>query len=246
MVFFHGGAFMEGSNRGPFGMYDGQKLQRLGVVVATVNYRLDALGFLTTRALEGNWGIKDQRFALQWVQRNIAAFGGDPGQVTIFGESAGAMSVGIHMVSPLSKGLFHAALMESNPAGYHYKTPGKASAIGRTFTESLGCKCVACRRRALSPHTSARMLTCAAAGTTTWPACAARTRRRCTRRCASRCPPPSTSSSTCPTCSTPSSRGRRRRAPPVRRPLVLSHLFLSTHPLAPRRRRLPHADRGRV
>jgi len=106
MVFLHGGAFVVGA--GGDSMYDGKSLAAHGVVVVTVNYRLGPLGFLN-----GNWGIQDQRAALQWVQRNIAAFGGNPADVTIFGESAGGRSVNALLVSPLSKGLFQKAIIES-------------------------------------------------------------------------------------------------------------------------------------
>lgn len=104
-------------------VYDGEPLSRRGVVVVTLNYRLGALGFFSHPALtresprraSGNQGILDQIAALRWVQDNIARFGGDPKNVTIFGESAGSLDVSVLMTTPLSKGLFHRAIAESGP-----------------------------------------------------------------------------------------------------------------------------------
>ena len=76
------------------------------LVLVTINYRLGALGWLVTDELGGNYGLMDQRAAMMWTRDNIAAFGGDPSHVTIQGESAGAMSIGLHTISPASKGLF--------------------------------------------------------------------------------------------------------------------------------------------
>lgn len=117
MVWFHGGAMVHGSAS----LYPGDGLARQGVVMVTVNFRLGRLGYFAHRALaaespndvRGNYGYMDQRAALQWVQRNIGRFGGDPKQVTIFGESAGGGAVLVHLVSPLSRGLFHRAILES-------------------------------------------------------------------------------------------------------------------------------------
>jgi para-nitrobenzyl esterase len=119
MVFIHGGSFTNGS--GNMALYDGENLKKRGVVVVTINYRLGAFGFLAHPELSkasgkdasGNQGFLDQVAALSWVKTNIAKFGGDPSNVTIFGESAGAISVCLHVVSPLSKGLFHKAISES-------------------------------------------------------------------------------------------------------------------------------------
>jgi para-nitrobenzyl esterase len=116
-VFIHGGGFSGGA--GSFPLYDGTSFAQKGIVAVTVNYRLGALGFFASReTLErygttGNWGILDQIKALEWVRDNIAAFGGDPGKVTIGGESAGSFSVSALLISPLAKGLFHRAIMES-------------------------------------------------------------------------------------------------------------------------------------
>ncbi|WP_284331750.1 carboxylesterase/lipase family protein [Dyella flagellata] len=119
LVYFYGGGFSGGD--GSEYRYDGASLAQRGIVTVTVNYRLDVFGFLALPALAaespqhatGNYGLLDQNAALRWVQRNIAAFGGDPDQVTIGGESAGSMSVSAQMASPLSKGLMQRAIGES-------------------------------------------------------------------------------------------------------------------------------------
>jgi len=119
MVWVHGGAFILGSGSQP--LYEGSALARRDVIVVTLNYRLGALGFLAHPALSreqaggalGNYGLLDQIAALHWVQRNIAAFGGDPGNVTIFGESAGGVAVQALMASPLAAGLFSKAISQS-------------------------------------------------------------------------------------------------------------------------------------
>ena len=118
-VWIHGGALSGGSGSEP--MYDGAKLAERGIVVVTINYRLGALGFLvhpglsaeSRRNISGNYGLLDQIQALEWVKRNIAAFGGDPGNVTIAGESAGGLSVMYLMATPSAHGLFHKAVMQS-------------------------------------------------------------------------------------------------------------------------------------
>jgi para-nitrobenzyl esterase len=117
MVFFHGGGFTVGSGASQ----DGEALARHGVVVVTLNYRLGALGFFAHPALSresahgvsSNYGLLDQIAALRWVHDNIAAFGGNAANVTIFGQSAGSSSVAFMMVSPLARGLFHRAIAES-------------------------------------------------------------------------------------------------------------------------------------
>ncbi len=119
MVWIHGGALTRGS--GSLEVYDGARLAQRGVVLVTINYRLGPLGFLahpllsaeSSEGSSGNYGILDQIAALEWVQRNIAAFGGDPGNVTIFGESAGSWSVCSLVATPLAKGLFHRAIGQS-------------------------------------------------------------------------------------------------------------------------------------
>ncbi|TWB04501.1 carboxylesterase/lipase family protein [Bradyrhizobium stylosanthis] len=116
MAWIHGGGFQFGSTANP--ATDGRPLAAKGVVVVSFNYRLGILGFLAhpdldTDAPSGNYGLQDQLAALRWIRANIAAFGGDPDNVTLFGESAGAMAVGILMASPLAHGLFHKAIGQS-------------------------------------------------------------------------------------------------------------------------------------
>ena len=121
MVWIHGGGFFGGSGSAP--SYDGEALARHGVVLVTLNYRVGALGFLAHPSLSresahrvsGNYGLLDQIAALRWVRTNIAAFGGDPANVTLFGGSAGAYSICVLTVSPLAKGLFRRAILESLP-----------------------------------------------------------------------------------------------------------------------------------
>ncbi|XP_041357842.1 neuroligin-4, X-linked-like [Gigantopelta aegis] len=111
MVFIHGGAYVSGTGA----IYDSTVIALRDVVVVTINYRLGVLGFLSTgdSAAPGNFGMLDQVLALQWVKKCISSFGGKPNQVTIFGESAGASSVSLHLISPLSKDLFNAVICES-------------------------------------------------------------------------------------------------------------------------------------
>ncbi len=114
MVWFHGGAFRNGSNAAP--AYDGTAFARDGVVLVSVNYRLGVIGFGVVAGAPSNRGLLDQLAALRWVQENIAAFGGDPSQVTIFGQSAGGMSVATLLSLPASQGLFRRAIMQSGSA----------------------------------------------------------------------------------------------------------------------------------
>lgn len=133
IVWIHGGAFTGGSGTVP--LYDGEEMARKGVVFVTINYRLGIFGFLAHPALSaespdkvsGNYGILDQIAALKWVKQNIAVFGGDPRNVTIAGQSAGAFSVNMLVVSPLAKGLFQKAIAHSG--GMFGKTP----ALGQTL-----------------------------------------------------------------------------------------------------------------
>ena len=142
MVWIHGGGFMLGEGA----TYDGENLARLGAIVVTINYRLGVFGFFAHPALSqqsgtgvsGNYGMLDQIAALKWVKRNVAAFGGDPARVTVFGESAGGMSVAMLMVSPLSEGLFQRAIIES---GVGFGPPSKMSDIeklGTRLCDSFG------------------------------------------------------------------------------------------------------------
>lgn len=144
MVWFHGGSNMFGE--GSSAEYDGAALARRGVVLVTINYRLGALGFLSHPALtaespdkaSGNYGLLDQVAALQWVKRNIRAVGGDPGRVTIFGESAGSIDVLALMASPLSTGLFHRAIAESGTPMGASQSLVQAEAAGVALARSLG------------------------------------------------------------------------------------------------------------
>jgi len=148
MVFIHGGAFVEGSARNTW--YDGTALAERGdVVVVTVQYRLGALGFLELSEIagkdyaeSGNLGILDQIAALRWVQKNIAAFGGDRNNVTLFGESVGATSVGILMAAPAAKGLFHKAILESNSAVRVGNDLARATELARAFMKVAGASTV--------------------------------------------------------------------------------------------------------
>lgn len=144
MVFIHGGGFVTGS--GVMDLYHGNNLAAKGdVVVVTINYRLGPFGYMVHPALkddqgrEGNYGMLDQVAALRWVQTNIRNFGGDSGNVTIFGESAGGMSVGLHLISPMSKGLFQKAIVESGPATLIKLTAKEEEAVGLKAAEKLGC-----------------------------------------------------------------------------------------------------------
>jgi para-nitrobenzyl esterase len=143
MVWIHGGALVVGESDD----YDPAALVAQGVVVVTINYRLGALGFLAHPALtaespdhaSGNFGLLDQQAALRWVQRNARAFGGDPGNVTIFGESAGGLSVQSQLASPLAAGLFHRAIVESGAYLLSPPTLASAEAAGSSFASQAGC-----------------------------------------------------------------------------------------------------------
>ena len=139
MVWIHGGALVFGSGSLP--LYDGAAFAQRGAVVVTINYRLGALGFFAHPALAGeggavNFGLLDQVAALQWVQRHIARFGGDPGNVTIFGQSAGAESVLALFTSPLAKGLFHKGIAQS-PYGVPAHTLAQARASAAKVASAL-------------------------------------------------------------------------------------------------------------
>ena len=116
MVWIHGGGLRTGSNN--FAEQGPEYFMDKGVVIVTINYRLGPLGFLSlgTDVVPGNAGLRDQSLALAWVHENIVSFGGDPNLVTIFGESAGSLSVALHLISPLSQGLFHRAILQSGTA----------------------------------------------------------------------------------------------------------------------------------
>jgi carboxylesterase type B len=139
LVFIHGGAFVFGCSTSP--VYEGSYLAHdSNIVVVTINYRLGALGFLVLGdEVDGNFGIKDQRLALEWVQENIRNFGGNPGAVTLSGDSAGASSVAIHMTSNKSRGLFHKAIIQSNPFGFEYRTAEAERILGIASAAKLFC-----------------------------------------------------------------------------------------------------------
>ena len=153
MVWIHGGGFQFGSSANP--ATDGSLLAAKGVVVVSFNYRLGVFGFLAhpdldTQAPSGNYGLQDQLAALRWVKANIAAFGGDPDNVTLFGESAGAMAVGILMASPLARGLFHKAIGESGAFWDGRRGPlqtfNEARARGLAFARRQGDASIAALR----------------------------------------------------------------------------------------------------
>lgn len=134
--------------------YDGSHFARDGVVCVTINYRVGAEGFLYLSDGIANCGLLDQIAALEWVQENIAAFGGDPGNVTAFGESAGALSVGTLLAMPRAKGLFRRAILQSG-ASHHVSTVSSAENIGRCLAEKLG---VAATREAIAAESAESLL----------------------------------------------------------------------------------------
>jgi para-nitrobenzyl esterase len=156
MVWIHGGGFLSGSTslelqRG-LPLYNGHRLAERGVIVVTINYRLGPFGFLahpllsreSPEGVSGNYGLLDQLDALQWVRRNISYFGGDASRITLFGESAGAMSILDLMVSPLSAGLFHRAIAESAPFWIQhllppaYRSLQDAEKVGEELVQAMG------------------------------------------------------------------------------------------------------------
>jgi para-nitrobenzyl esterase len=152
MVWIHGGALVSGESND----YDPTALVQNGVIVVTINYRLGALGFLAHSAFAGektdpdrdrdsdpnsagDYGLMDQQLALCWVRDNIRFFGGDPLNVTIFGESAGGLSVFSQLASPSSEGLFHKAIIESGAYALNTQTLAAAEAAGTAFADAAGC-----------------------------------------------------------------------------------------------------------
>ena len=156
LVWFHGGSNTQGGTSIP--IYNGRGIVQVAqdVVVVTAAYRLNVFGFLSGDVLaaesaegaNGNYALQDQRAALEWVRDNIAAFGGDPSSVIIFGESAGSWDVQTHLVLPRSAGLFHAAIMESGASdfGFSQLTQADATANYNAFAADLGCADLACLR----------------------------------------------------------------------------------------------------
>ncbi|HLJ45634.1 MAG TPA: carboxylesterase family protein [Bryobacteraceae bacterium] len=152
MVWIHGGGYTRGSGSTP--TYDGEVLAKKGVVVVTVNYRLGIFGFLAHPELtkesshhsSGDYGLLDMVAALQWVQKNIAAFGGDPKRVTIYGESAGSSAVNFLMASPLAKGLFHRVIGESGANFGRRINLAEEEQAGVKFAEKSGASTSAAMR----------------------------------------------------------------------------------------------------
>ncbi|MHA4866495.1 carboxylesterase/lipase family protein [Duganella sp. PWIR1] len=151
LVYFYGGGFAAGDGSEP--RYDGESMAAKGVVTLTINYRLNIFGFLAHPELtkesphraSGNYGLMDQAAALQWVRKNIAAFGGDPSRVTIAGESAGSFSVSAQMINPQAKGLIAGAIGESGSLlGLMAAAPlGTAEQNGASFAQSIGASSLA-------------------------------------------------------------------------------------------------------
>src|SRR5579864_3450969 len=143
MFWIHGGSLITGESTD----YDPTALVKRGVVAVTINYRLGLLGFLAHPALSaessthdsGDYGLMDQQFALAWVKRNIAHFGGNPANVTVFGESAGGLSVRSLLVSPGAKGLFQHAIVESGTYAESIPTLAQAEAAGEALAAKMGC-----------------------------------------------------------------------------------------------------------
>ncbi|EEF26342.1 Para-nitrobenzyl esterase, putative, partial [Ricinus communis] len=146
LVYFYGGGFAAGDGSEP--RYDGESMAAKGIVTLTVNYRLNVFGFLAHPELtkesphhaSGNYGLMDQAAALQWVKKNIAAFGGDPSRVTIAGESAGSFSVSAQMINPQAKGLIAGAIGESGSLlGLMAPAPlAAAEQAGAAFAQGIG------------------------------------------------------------------------------------------------------------
>jgi para-nitrobenzyl esterase len=154
IVWIHGGGNLDGETND----YDASKLATGGplgtpVLVVTVNYRLGLFGFLSESHLNaeghlwGNYGILDQQAALRWVQANVAAFGGDPNNVTLGGQSAGAIDTTASLISPLATGLFHRAITQSAPIwNFFFQTPAVALSQGNAFAAAANCSSSACLR----------------------------------------------------------------------------------------------------
>lgn len=152
LVYFFGGGFVAGDGSEP--RYDGASMAKKGIVTVTINYRLNIFGFFAHPELSkeasykgsGNYGLLDQNAALKWVQKNIAAFGGDPKKVTIAGESAGSIAVSAQMASPLSKGLFAGAIGESGAGINPTLSPvplAEAEKTGLDFAKSINAPTLA-------------------------------------------------------------------------------------------------------
>lgn len=151
MFYIHGGGFT--SYSGSVILFEpGNMVSRGGVVVVTINYRLGMLGWFENEAawgrseIQGNQALRDQILALQWVQKNIASFGGDPKRVTVFGESAGATSIRALLAAPVAFDLYESVIGESDPINIPFKTPDDGASITNYFLQALNCPDVACAR----------------------------------------------------------------------------------------------------
>jgi carboxylesterase type B len=146
MVWLHGGGFQQGGARRA--EYDGRRLAGRDIIVVSLNYRLGALGFLvsTSDGIFGNFGLMDQRAAIEWIKRNIKAFGGDDDNITLFGESAGAVMIGMHLLMEGAGSLFHKAIMQSNPLGYTFRSVVIGDFIGEALKRAIDCRDLACLR----------------------------------------------------------------------------------------------------
>ena len=164
LVYFFGGGLVAGDASEY--RYDGESMASKGIVSVTVNYRLTVFGFLAHPELtaeapyhaSGNYGFLDQNAALKWIRTNIAAFGGDPNRVTIAGQSAGSRSVSVQIISPISKGLFAGAIMESGSMVGATRPPSLADAEkrGRAFMQAAGASSLkAPARHAVRPGSEA-------------------------------------------------------------------------------------------
>ena len=163
LVWIYGGGFSFGSSSDP--VHNGEHLARKGVVLVSIAYRVGQLGFLAHPELSsenpnkvsGNYGLLDMISGLQWIQKNIAAFGGDPNKVTIFGESAGGIAVSMLCASPLAKGLFHGAISQSGGSfgptrpttypGENMKTLQQAEQAGIEYAQNVGAATIADLRK---------------------------------------------------------------------------------------------------
>jgi para-nitrobenzyl esterase len=212
IAWIYGGAFNSGMSSVP--LYDGANFARSGVVFVSINYRVGPFGFLATPELSaesghgsGNYGLLDQIKGLQWVHDNIASFGGDPGNVTIMGHSAGAMAVSNLLASPLARGLFHKAIAESGSSfsppqtaagqpGGMLSALGFAETSGKAWLDSLGAHGPAEARALPPPRSTPASARKARPASARWPMAmlSPATNTRCGRR---------SSSPTCRCCSAP-------------------------------------------
>jgi len=148
MVWIQGGTYLENHSSNPH--YDGAMLAQAGVVVVSLNYRVGADGFALITGVPNNRGILDQIAALRWVQENIAAFGGDPANVTVFGQSAGAACIAALLAMPMADGLFHRAISQSMPGTYFSER--LAASISAAITAQLGVEATIGDLAAVSPR----------------------------------------------------------------------------------------------